>query len=141
MRAYGDLSQLDALEIRMGGRRFIDEAGTPKEAPAIQCFERGRALSAVDVLSVWAPNWACLIPKTLLAAAGGYNERIFLGEAVEPTAVANENRQAEGHGNSAPLAVVRKLATILHRMWVEATALHFGCERPLSSPPRGASGC
>ena len=79
--AYGHLSDADPLEIRIGHRRLIDEEGNPiQDDPKIAGFDRGRVLSAVDILSVWAPNWACLIPKSLLVAAGGYDEGISLGE-------------------------------------------------------------
>jgi len=80
--AYGDASETDSIEIRMGHRRLIDEGGRAigTEDSSIAGFERGRVLHAADILSVWASNWACLIPKQLILAAGGYDERLSLGE-------------------------------------------------------------
>jgi glycosyltransferase involved in cell wall biosynthesis len=79
---YAEALRSDTKTILIGKCRHIDEHGSPcrsdmHQLPNHLAFS---PLHELQILSGWASNWACLIPKNLLKAIGGYNTRLSLGE-------------------------------------------------------------
>jgi len=79
---YAEALRSDAKTILIGKCRHIDEHGNACNSEMHRLPDH-LALSTLDQLKIvsgWASNYACLIPKNLLSAIGGYDARLSLGE-------------------------------------------------------------
>lgn len=80
--SYAEASNSDTGTILIGRVRHIDGKGSTcissmYTLPWCNVFE---PVNDVTLISGWASNCACLIPKNLLTAIGGYDTRLSLGE-------------------------------------------------------------
>ncbi len=82
VRAYSTVAKGDQETIFLGLARCIDEGGAACESMIYKrpSSWRSSEVPATRILSAWASNCACLIPKELILKAGGYDENLSLGE-------------------------------------------------------------